>query len=133
MPELFYDGDWHLLDASLLTYFPKADGKLASVDEIMSGIKEWYDKNPGYKKNNDKLAQFMRGGGWKKGPEVLSRCPRHPTPKRARLGFGFVDHGNQFEVAGPEWDDPISRSPGRVMSTLRRRQPISGREGWRSS
>ena len=66
-------------------------------------------------------------------PEVLSRRPCHPAPKRARLGFGFVDHGNQFEVAGPEWDDPISRSPGRVMSTLRRRQPISGREGWRSS
>ena len=77
VPEIFYDGDWHLLDGSLLCYFPKADGKLASVDEIMAGIKEWYEKNPGYKKNNDKLLQFMRGGGWKKGPEVLSRCPSY--------------------------------------------------------
>ena len=25
----------------------------------MAGIKEWYEKNPGYKKNNDKLQQFM--------------------------------------------------------------------------
>ncbi|MBI3856349.1 MAG: hypothetical protein HY293_11735, partial [Planctomycetes bacterium] len=72
VPEVFYDGEWHLIDSSLMTYFPKADGKLASVDEIMAGIKDWYDKNPGYKKNNDKLAQFMRGGGWRKGPEVLS-------------------------------------------------------------
>jgi hypothetical protein len=77
VPEIFYDGEWHLLDASLMCYFPKADGKLASVDEIMAGIKEWYDKNPGYKKNNDKLVQFMRGGNWKKGPEVLSRCPSY--------------------------------------------------------
>src|SRR5436190_2530355 len=77
VPEIFYDGEWHLLDASLLTYFPKADGKLASVDEIMAGIKDWYEKNPGYKKNNDKLVQFMRGGGWRKGPEVLSRCPSY--------------------------------------------------------
>jgi hypothetical protein len=77
VPEVFFDGEWHLLDSSLMCYFPKADGKLASVDEIMAGIKDWYDKNPGYKKNNDKLAQFMRGGGWKKGPEVLSRCPSY--------------------------------------------------------
>ncbi|HVE38987.1 MAG TPA: hypothetical protein VNM14_03810 [Planctomycetota bacterium] len=77
VPEIFYDGDWHLLDGSLLCYFPKADGKLASVDEMMAGIKDWYEKNPGYKKNNDKLLQFMRGGGWKKGPEVLSRCPSY--------------------------------------------------------
>lgn len=77
VPEVFFDGGWHLLDGSLLCYFPKADGKLASVDEIMAGIKEWYEKNPGFKKNNDKLVQFMRGGGWKKGPEVLSRCPSY--------------------------------------------------------
>jgi hypothetical protein len=77
VPEVFFDGEWHLLDSSLMCYFPKSDGKLASVDEIMAGIKEWYEKNPGYKKNNDKLAQFMRGGGWKKGPEVLSRCPSY--------------------------------------------------------
>src|SRR5689334_17594271 len=67
VPEIFYDGEWHLLDASLLTYFPKADGKLASVDEIMAGVKEWYDKNPGFKGNDAKLREFMRGGGWRKG------------------------------------------------------------------
>src|SRR5262249_34624501 len=34
VPEVFYDGAWHLLDASLVNYFPKADGSLASVEEI---------------------------------------------------------------------------------------------------
>jgi hypothetical protein len=77
VPEVFYDGEWHLLDASLMCYFPKADGKLASVDEIMAGVKEWYEKNPGFKGNDNKLREFMRGGGWRKGPEVLSRCPSY--------------------------------------------------------
>ena len=77
VPEVYWDGSWHLLDGSLMCYFPKADGKLASVDEIMAGIKEWYEKNPGYKGNGEKLGQFMRGGGWRKGPEVLSRCPSY--------------------------------------------------------
>lgn len=77
VPEVYWDGAWHLLDSSLMCYFPKADGKIASVDEIMAGIKEWYDKNPGYKGNDKKLVEFMRGGGWKKGPEILSRCPNY--------------------------------------------------------
>jgi len=73
VPEVFYDGGWRLMDASLITLFPKADGKPAGVDEIMAGLKDWYEKNPGYKGNQDKLAAFMRQGGWRKGPEILSR------------------------------------------------------------
>jgi hypothetical protein len=99
VPEIFYDGEWHLLDASLMTYFPKADGKLASVDEIMAGIKEWYEKNPGYKKNGDKLMQFMRAGGWKKGPEVLSRCPSY-------------DENGWFEAATHGWYSTMQEYDG---------------------
>lgn len=99
VPEIFYDGEWHLLDSSLMCYFPKADGKLASVDEIMAGIKEWYDRNPGYKKNNDKLVQFMRGGGWKKGPEVLSRCPSY-------------DENGWFEAATHGWYSTMQEYDG---------------------
>jgi hypothetical protein len=99
VPEIFYDGEWHLLDASLMTYFPKADGKLASVDEIMAGIKGWYEKNPGYKKNNDKLMQFMRAGGWKKGPEVLSRCPSY-------------DENGWFEAATHGWYSTMQEYDG---------------------
>jgi hypothetical protein len=77
VPEVCYDGAWHLLDGSLMCYFPKADGKAASVDEIIAGVKEWYAKNPGFKGDEKKLSQFMRGGGWRKGPEILSRCPQY--------------------------------------------------------
>jgi hypothetical protein len=77
VPEVFWDGAWHLLDGSLMCYFPKADGKIASVDEMMAGIKEFYDQHPDFRKNDKKLYEFMRGGGWRKGPEVLSRCPSY--------------------------------------------------------
>jgi hypothetical protein len=77
VPEVYFGGAWHLLDGSLMCYFPKADGKPASVDEIMAGIREFYDRHPEYKKNEKKLAEFMRGGRWRQGPEVLSRCPSY--------------------------------------------------------
>src|SRR3954466_1014132 len=34
VPEIKWGGDWHMLDASLITYFPKNDGQLAGVSEI---------------------------------------------------------------------------------------------------
>jgi hypothetical protein len=75
VPELFWDGAWHMLDGSLLTYFPKADGKIAGVDEIIAGIKDWYARNPAFVGDEAKLREFMRGNGWKKGPEILANCP----------------------------------------------------------
>lgn len=73
VPELFWNGSWHLLDASLLNYFPRADGQPASVEEIVAAVKEWYAAHPEFKGNEAKLREFMRGGGWRKGPELLSR------------------------------------------------------------
>jgi hypothetical protein len=76
--EVFWDGAWHLLDASLINYFPKGDGEIAGVEEIMAAVGEWYEKNPGYKGNEEKLREFQQAGGWqgwRKGPELLSRCP----------------------------------------------------------
>jgi hypothetical protein len=75
VPEVFWDGGWHLLDASLINYMPKADGKLASVDEIIAGIKEFYALHPDLKRNDPALRAFMRGGGWKKGPAILANSP----------------------------------------------------------
>jgi hypothetical protein len=76
VPEVSWDGKtWHMLDASLLTYFPKADGQIAGVEELVAGVQGWYEKNPGLRKNNDKLGKFMGNNGWKKGPDVLTRCP----------------------------------------------------------
>ncbi len=99
VPEVFYDGAWHLLDSSLMCTFPKADGKAASVDEIMAGVKEFYDKHPEYRKNEKKLYEFMRNGGWRKGPEVLSRCPNY-------------DENGWFEAATHGWYSTMQEYDG---------------------
>lgn len=77
VPEVQWDGKWHLVDSSLICYFPDAQGRWLSVDEIIAGVADWYAKNPGYKGNDGKLREFMRGGGWRKGPEVLARSPAY--------------------------------------------------------
>jgi hypothetical protein len=78
VPEVYYDGAWHLLDGSLISYFPKTDGSLAGVEEIVTAIKEWHAKNPGYQGNDAKLRAFQQADdwtGWKRGPELLARSP----------------------------------------------------------
>jgi hypothetical protein len=78
VPEVYYDGAWHMLDASLVNYFPKADGKAAGVAEIVAAVKGWLDRNPEYRKNDARLRQFHQNAGWtgwKKGPELLANCP----------------------------------------------------------
>ncbi len=76
--EVRWDGAWHLLDASLINYFPKPDRKIASVEELIAATNEWYAKNPGYKHDNKKLADLMRQSGWtgwKQGPPLLGASP----------------------------------------------------------
>jgi hypothetical protein len=75
VPELFWDGAWHALDASLINYFPRPDGSLAGVDEVIAGVQDWYGKHPELKGNDAGLRAFMRGGGWKNGPALLSASP----------------------------------------------------------
>jgi hypothetical protein len=78
VPEVYWDGKWHMLDASLINYFPKADGTIAGVEEIMAAIREWYAKHPEYKGKGAKLMDFQRQDGrtgWKKGPALLARSP----------------------------------------------------------
>ena len=75
IPELWYDDGWRYFDPSFIEYFPKADGSLAGVEEIFAAVKEWYDKNPDFMGNRPKLQEFSRNGGWKNGPEIMSRCP----------------------------------------------------------
>jgi len=78
LPEVFYDDSWHVLDASLINYFPKADGKIAGMDEIVAAVKGWLETHPEYRRNDAKLRQFQQADGWtgwKKGPELLANCP----------------------------------------------------------
>ena len=78
VPEVSWGGKWHLLDASMINYFPKPDGDIASVEEIMAAIKEWYEKSPGFKGDEGKLRKFHAENGWtgwKRGPALLANCP----------------------------------------------------------
>ena len=84
VPEIKWDGSWHLLDSSLIEYFPKPDKKIASIEEIVAGVKDWYAKNPEYWDGkhgiDDKLRKFHAADGWtgwKKGPEILKNCPTY--------------------------------------------------------
>ncbi len=40
VPEFFYDNAWHMFDADLIEYFPKADGTIASLQEIVDGVEQ---------------------------------------------------------------------------------------------
>jgi hypothetical protein len=78
VPEIGYDNAWHLFDASLICYFPKSDGKVASVEEISATVNDWLDKNPGYRGDDKKLREIWfseNRSGWKKGPDLLTNCP----------------------------------------------------------
>jgi hypothetical protein len=102
VPEVYYDGAWHMLDASLINYFPKEDGSIAGVEEIMAAIKEWYDQNPGYLGNGKKLDEFQRAGGWtgwKKGPALLARSP-------------FYDAGGFLPAHTHGWADTMQEYDG---------------------
>jgi len=77
VPEVQYDGAWHMVDGSLISYFPKADGSLAGVEDITGNLAKWLEQHPDLKGNGEKLGQFMRGGGWRKGPELLMNCPTY--------------------------------------------------------
>ena len=77
VPEVFWDNHWHLLDASLVNYFTRPDGTIASLDDICRAVQGWLKEHPGYKGNNAKLTEFHRADGWlgwKKGPALLADC-----------------------------------------------------------
>jgi hypothetical protein len=77
--DIWYDNAWHYLDPAFVGYFPKADGTLASTDEIFESVKRWYEENPGYKgdENMAKRKAFQKNEGWKKGPELMRNCPTY--------------------------------------------------------
>jgi hypothetical protein len=79
VPEVFHGGSWHLYDASLITYFPKPDGAIASVDEIATAVRGWLDQHPEYRGNDVKLRELNARNGWtawkSEGPALLAACP----------------------------------------------------------
>jgi hypothetical protein len=99
VPELKFDNEWRLLDASLINWSRKADGKIAGVEDIIAGVTDWYENNPSFRKDTDKLLHFMRGGGWKKGPAVLA------TSK-------FYDENGWLPAATHGWYSTMSEFDG---------------------
>jgi len=74
VPEVFYDNTWHLFDASLMDYYVKTDGKVASVDEIHKAILDWYAASPNnaaLRNDDNKLRKFAANDGWKNGPPLM--------------------------------------------------------------
>lgn len=111
--ELFYDEAWHLHDASLICYFPKADGKAASIEEIKSGILKWLEGQPGMKGDDAKLRAFHKADGWqgwKKGPEILNKCPTYSNSGWLPAGT----HGwySQMEEYDGSNNTPFMWEPG---------------------
>jgi hypothetical protein len=102
VPDVFWDGKWHLLDASLINYFPKPDGTLAGVEEIVTDLKAWYAKHPDLKGNGAGLRKSMAGGGWRKGPDILSRCP-------------FYDYGGWLPAATHGWYSTMQEYDGSTL------------------
>jgi hypothetical protein len=100
--EVFYGGGWHMYDPSLINYFPKPDGTIASVDEIAAAVGAWYEKNPEYRGNEPKLRALHASDGWtgwKRGPELLARSPFYDAtgwwPARTHGWYAtMIEYGN---------------------------------------
>lgn len=78
VPEIRWDGKWHMLDSSLVAWFPREDGSPAGVEEIVKAVTTWLDAHPGTAGNLERLLQIQRSGGdtgWKQGPALLARTP----------------------------------------------------------
>ena len=99
--EVRYGNGWHMCDASLITYFPKADGSIASVDEISAAVRGWHVRHPGYRGNGAKLVDVMRRDGWlgwkSAGPELLATCPHY------KLGY-FPARTHGWDATMVEYD-----------------------------
>jgi hypothetical protein len=76
--EAFYNNAWHMFDASYIDYFPKPDGAVASVDEIIAAIRQWHQANPDCA-TPDQVRGLHKSDGWtgwkSKGPALLAACP----------------------------------------------------------
>src|SRR5438105_1893873 len=66
----------HTEDVSSLEGWKKSLIK-PGVEEITGNLAKWLENHPELKGNDGKLRQFMQGGGWRKGPDLLASCPAY--------------------------------------------------------
>ncbi len=103
VPELFWGGAWHLLDASVMNYQIKEDGTIASVDEIRDAVRNWYRDNPDLARklrgNDNALRAFAVNEGWKKGPPLLARCPWYGKDGVNDAGWhGWMSNMQEYDL-----------------------------------
>jgi hypothetical protein len=107
--EVGWDGDWHLLDASLINYFRTPRGKIASIDEVFAAVGQWYEQNPGTRGDPAKLEAVQRAAdwtGWKKGPALLAACP-------------FYDAGGWWPAHTHGWSSTMQEYDGTYDKTTK--------------
>ena len=105
--EVFYGGGWHMIDGSLMNYFRKPDGTLASCDEIRDAVLAWHGHNPGYRHDNAKLMQLAANGNWRKaGPPLLATFEHFgPNGVNPAGMHGWQSTMQEYDFAGaPEYE-----------------------------
>ena len=91
VPEFFYDNAWHMFDADLIEYFPKADGSIASLQEIVDEVGKWKAAAPRVRRDQQEQPLCVHG------QTRLEDRPGDPSatrtttttagcPRRVRLG-----------------------------------------------
>lgn len=104
VPEFYFDGAWHMLDADQIHYFPKADGSIASLPEVVAGIASWLEVHPEFPMH-DKAARhkWMNENRWQAaGPEILSRNPYFNASGWLPAGrFAWADSIQTFSKINP--------------------------------
>lgn len=103
VPEVEWNGAWHMLDASLAHYFTREDGQIAGVDDICSTVQRWLEQHPDLKADPGKLDAFQRQGGWtgwKQGPALLANC-------------SFYDAGGWWPARTHGWSSTMQEYNGK--------------------
>jgi hypothetical protein len=110
VPEVFYENGWHMFDADLIEYFPKADGTIASLQEIVDEVSKWTAQHPDFAKlNKSTRYAYMAKPGWKTGPDVLLRNPYYDDMGWLPCAeFAWGDTMQQFSGIANNWQSCYS-------------------------
>ena len=110
VPEIYYDNAWHMFDADLIEYFPKADGSIASIKEIVDAVAKWKAEHPDYATvNKENRYAYMAKPGWKTGPEILLRNPYYDDSGWLPCAeFAWGDTMLQFGRINNDWQSCYS-------------------------
>jgi hypothetical protein len=134
-PEVKYGGSWHLFDPALICYFRKPDGSVASLEDLVAAVKEWYDQHPDLRGNDQKIKAFQRAPGFKAGPALLANCPTYDANGNFPLNyFGWFTAMIIFDASAkaPFAYEEASSQGFRVNLQLRKGERLTRNWGHRN-